>query len=560
MFESVDDAIDVAEKIEEAALDDHLAYLSDEALDAFAYLKTNAVREYERYRIKIKTDTPIDTRVWSSAVVDRQREQKREYIDRKKREQREVKEMASKAERIPIFEIGSNAEMAAKLRARLDEEESPLAFDRQELWKYDPQNGLWSQLKDSAVSQLLQSWDGAMIVDPHDPERSKELHVNNYAVPTQMLKHRVDTGDRGEGFFDGAPRSVTFEDVTLLVEGSAIVAADHAPSHKATMGLDFPYIPDFPTPLFDQYLEGIFYFDHDAVEKIKMLQEFVGAALFGSATDFGRAMMLHDVKGEGGTGKSQGLEIVSSIFPDSASCSIPPQALNDEYSGAELIGKRINVVYETPSDDFISEAGLKAIIHGEPITRRKIRREPVRFRPTAAHLFATNELPQAPGTTGAFWDRWMVLELNRRFRDTDEVIPNIGKKIVDRELPGVVAWAVEGAERLFRQGDYTMPDSCRKSLEKWKAEARPVQVFLDECCRQVGDVGGDSWTEASEVYERYREWAHKNGFGRLNRTNFGKRLNHTGVEKKKSSTVKYRLRLLSEWEAGSRGLDDASPI
>lgn len=537
---TTDEAIEVAEEARKRydPADERFVYLEAEVLEAAALLKRAEPLHYERLRQSVK-DSVIDARTWASAVTEVLREQKRE--DAAKSDARRV-EAARKAG-VPIFELGSNAELAATMHAQLDTRDRPLSYDYGDVHRYDDGSGLWRVMPRSELSTAFQAWDGAPIVKA-DGDGTYPFRCNNVATPIDMLSDLVDSGPRGTGYFEDAPHAVAFKNGVLVIDERTgeIDAWDHDPEHRVRVGLPFDYDPDATCPEWIGYLKSVFADDEDAADKRRLLQEFAGGALFGIAPSYNKAMVLFSHGG--GTGKSQTLRVFRAMFPEQAVTSIAPQDMSDDYKGAELLGSRLNIVFETPENDFISESGLKAIIGGEQITRRPIRKDPITFSPRAAHVFAANILPSAPGTTEAFWDRWIVVGYNRKFRDSNDERRELWKLIVRHELPGVVAWAVDGAIRLIRQDGYTMPSSAAGLLEAWKKEARPVQGFVEECCTPLVDVA-NAWTLSSELYKAYKEWAEENGFrGRLNITNFGKRLSAIGVRDKHTNEgTKYNVTL-----------------
>lgn len=528
-------AVEKANSTEEGA---ETAVFEPDALEAFAVLKVESMLEFTRFKNQLPSH--VNKRDWGSAVSAAAKDHKRKERARRLEEKAATKRQASKAADVPVFDIGDHAEIARKLRTRLGGEDTPLAFDFGDVRRYAPDNGLWELYPNSKLSSIIQSWSGAVVME--DEDRIRELKINNVTTPIEMLKHLVDDGEFGRDFFESAPYSVAFDDCVLVVEGDQVVVREHAPEHGAKMGMDFAWDPDSPHDLLDEYFEGVFYSDQDALEKVAILQEFAGACLMGMATRYGKAFLLYDSDGRGGTGKSQFLDVMKGMYPDPKNqiCDIPPQDLGDDYKGAVLAGKRVNIVKETPSSDFLTEAGLKAMVHGERVTRRPIRSAPISFLPEAGHIFNANTLPSAPGSTGAFWDRWVVVEFTRRFRETDDDVPAIGKAIASKELPGIVAWAVEGARRLLKQGRYTMPASSADALDAWQRQARPVQVFLEENFVEMGDIETPRrWTPASELYREYKSWVRENGFGQLSRTNFGTRVKQLGYDYRRLSDGGY---------------------
>ena len=189
-------------------------------------------------------------------------------------------------------------------------------------------------------------------------------------------------------------------------------------------------------------------------------------------------------------------------------------------------------------------------MHGEVITRRPIRRDIITFSPKALHVFAGNTLPNAPGATGAFWDRWEVLEFSRRFRDTDDAIPEIGQKIVENEFEHLVHAALRGAQRVLERGEYTQSTSGTEALARWRSNADPVGMFIEEWCSPIDlATPAAQWALAGELYSEYREWCEKRGENpHHTKRKFTRALRGAGYERKRSNGARYPLRVLSRQE------------
>jgi P4 family phage/plasmid primase-like protien len=453
----------------------------------------------------------------------------------------------------------SDTEMANELLEHLESDGAPCVYDMGVLYQYDPDSGIWERLYESKryegplsrkVSDLL---EGAPVIDSETYEQKREVKINKGDTDGAIKKitdFRQDTDRFPQPFFDDAPRGVGFANtfVEVDLEAGELNTKPHAAEHAQRVGFDFPLADDPDTELFDkEYLKGVFAPDDDASDKKKLVYEIIGVGILGFATAdiTGRAFMLH---GGRGTGKSTLLRIMQSLFPDDAIEHLQPQLFGDQQDGAALEGARLNVVTETPAADVLRESGFKAIVHGETISRSAKYKPRVKFTPRAMHLFACNELPGAPGTTDAYWDRWHGLTFNRRFRDTDEEHPNLAQEIINNELQGIASKAVSAARGVLKRGGYTWPDSSRELIDEWRETGDPVQKFFAECTTMEGvDKGNKStWAKKSKVWEMWQWWREHKGYHEINHQNFQKRAKQAGYPKGKSNTMRLRCRLTQD--------------
>jgi putative DNA primase/helicase len=298
---------------------------------------------------------------------------------------------------------------------------------------------------------------------------------------------------------------------------------DHSPEHRARTGYPFTYDRRSPTR-FLAFLESVWRDDADKDEKIALVQEFGGACLIGNATTYQRAIVS---KGAGANGKGVTTQILVAAMPPESTTAIPPQEMGNEYRRAMLAGKRLNVVNELPEADIIDSEAFKAVVAGDPIVGRHIRQPPFTFQPVAGHFFAANRLPGTNDLTHGFWRRLVVLEFNRSFTTDPARNPHLAREIIDTELPAIVSWLLEGAVRLMREREYTVPASHSQAVAEWRRNADQVAQFVEERTRPLG--AGEALGEgASDLYAAYRQWAIQNGHRPVAANKFGSRMSDLG--------------------------------
>lgn len=453
----------------------------------------------------------------------------------------------------------SEVELARRLLQQLEQGGHECIADLGNLYRYRPDRGIWECIwredYTGPLSREVHDYDGAPILDSDTYEPTGQtVRINSSKTEGVIKAARNQRQDYWEEyphpFFSSSPAGAVFANGFMYADRSAgeLQFRDHAPEHAQRVGFDFEFDPNARPTLFLDYLRGAFEPDPSPEEKIKLVGEMMGAGLLGLATfDIaGRAFMLH---GEKGTGKSTLLKVLSALYPDDAITHLPPQELCDSTEGAGLEGARLNLVYEAPQKQVLRESGFKAIVHGETVRRRAPYRQEVEFSPDALHVFACNELPPAPGATGAFWDRWHAISFNRKFRNTDDEIPDLDRKIINREMKGVTAFAVAGANRLLEQEGYTMPPSSEALLERWQREADPVKQFLADCTSRAVEFDNmQTWAKRSRVWNAWEAWRRENGYNRLNRNTFKSRMQQAGVDYGQSGVERVSLQLKDDWD------------
>jgi len=181
-----------------------------------------------------------------------------------------------------------------------------------------------------------------------------------------------------------------------------------------------------------------------------LLQETVGAALVGCLHRFERAVYLH---GKARAGKSTVLRLIEAACPAEAIGSVPPGDGAEDYHRATLANLRINLVGELPKDKPIPAAEFKAVVGRDRISGRHPYGRPFSFRPSCAHFFNSNHWICTRDQHPAFFDRWLLIHFPNTVPDAERD-PELARRIVRDELPGVLHWALLGATRLLQRGHF----------------------------------------------------------------------------------------------------------
>jgi P4 family phage/plasmid primase-like protien len=441
---------------------------------------------------------------------------------------------------------GDHVEIALHTLAELEGEGAPVIFDYGSMHRFDEALGLWSPLDEATVSRVIQSFAGVAIQGEKKPLR---IRAGDVSGATRLAAHRVAR----PGFFAEAPRGLAFANGFVSVSAEGIgELRPHSPDNRARLGYAFAYERG-PAPMrWLQFLDGVFRDDADKQEKILLVQEFFGASLVGIAPTFQRCFVA---LGDGENAKSKLGDIILAAMPAGSTCAIPPQAFEQEYRRAMLAGKRLNFVSELPEAEIIASESFKAIIDGSTITGRAIREAPFDFRPVAGHYYAANKLPGTNDQTHAFWRRFIVVTFNRCFEGDPARDPLVAEKIIAAELPAIVVWLLDGAARMLRQGEYTIPASHHEAIAKWRRGADQVALFLDE--RTTGSneprpslEGPNDWTAASILYDEFVRWADRNRHRPMASNKFGTRMSDLKRAPHKTKRgAYYPVRILGSGEA-----------
>lgn len=334
---------------------------------------------------------------------------------------------------------------------------------------------------------------------------------------------------------DGGGHLLNFPNCTYDLNSYA--PAPHSREDCITHVLNYEYDENAECPRWLQFLnevlvrEGTTEPDQDL---IALFQEAVGYAL----TSETKHEAMFWLPGEGGNGKTVALTVISELLgPLTMTANF--HTLHEDYTLADLPGKRLLFSTESERGQTIAEGVIKNIVSGERIRARQIYGAFFEFRPVAKLFWAVNNLPVIKDTSASIWRRLYTLpfyrELPEGVKDTN-LIPRLRT-----ELPGILNWAIWGLYRLRQNGKFTQAEAATSVLEELKIDANPIARWIDEKTSATIEPA----TAAATLYDDYRNWAKDNGHMVMSSTSFGRELKRAKVGFKRSNGARYALILNS---------------
>ena len=419
---------------------------------------------------------------------------------------------------------GDHVELADALVEQLASTTDAVYTDG-DIYRYDPTRGLWLAVRPDEASRMLMQLAGVPV---GESGKSLKMRSSDVAGAIKLACDRLTQ----ERFFSGAADGLAFANGFATVTADGVALRPHAPEHRARTAYDFDYDGSATSATFDRMLDMAFGADPDGDAKAAALQEMTGACLLGIATRYQTAFFLF---GPGGEGKSAMLDVLRGAMPPGSVTAIPPAQFASEYTRAQLAGVRMNVVAELPEARILDATAFKALVTGDLINARHIYRRPFTFVPTAGHIFAANGLPDAKDLSHGFWRRILVIAFLNRVPEAERD-RDIARRVLERERPGVVRWALDGAVRLLARGAYAVPASSITMLEQWRRDANPIAEFVAQRTRRETDEA--LWTPAQRLYCAYRSWCDQTGHSAENQTLFGRKVGQLLDGGKHTSTGK----------------------
>lgn len=394
---------------------------------------------------------------------------------------------------------GNNHSEIADMVIKNFEEISDICFYQSEFWRYN--GAYWESLPDHEIMKVIANEYGDLDLAKRYSDHKGILNIMANKVASDLTTTRV----KGVNFANG-----------VLLENGKLVA--HKPEYGFQYCLDFSYDKNLAGRAFkfQKFLEDSWGHNDDYEDKLKALQEAMCMTIFGMGPLYQRAILLF---GMPKTGKSQLLDIVSSLVSDKAKCVCTPEMWATTFGTAEMSGKILNVCGELSENKLIDGQMFKMIVAGEEITAQMKHKPLFQYRPMATHWFASNHLANSTDVSKAFTRRWLILEFDKV---VENPIPGLGGTIVAEERDAIVAWAVEALPRLKAQGDLTLPASHLAQVRDMAYENNNVRHFVEGsgfvtrhemCDGMTGDEMLKKYPSVTEdrLYEAYFQFCMMSG-------------------------------------------------
>jgi len=368
-------------------------------------------------------------------------------------------------------------------------------------------SGLYRWLLGRAYME--ENLDGGIVLKPYEADKSKITNIIDallmecplIAEPPCWLDGRTEPHPTGLVSF---PNGVL--DVYPYLAGESAELLPLSPLYFTFNGLPYNFDPKADCPLFKKFIQEILPGD---AKKIRLLQEWMGYLIL-PKTDQQKFMVFN---GPSGSGKTTLLGAIEAMLGSNQVCHPSLMGMGQEYGLGQFIGKLWACIGDAHLDPMAKKQvimerlkELTGNVHPKLMVRRMhIAEEDVHIY--ARITLACNDLPDLPDSGGALPRRTLALAFTEKF-ETETRKPD--RQLADKlatEAPGIFNWALEGLDRLTRQGYFTIPESSEELAKKFAANASPISQFVDYCC----EVGSHRKEQDDVVYDVWRNWGREHG-------------------------------------------------
>lgn len=378
-------------------------------------------------------------------------------------------------------------------------------------WMRRAESGAWEEVEEISVRRAVydvlgaacyQSLDpntGEVKLLPWTPNRARVEDVLQ-ALSTQcLIPGHVDPPCWIQGrSFSEARGLLVCRNGVLELEGRRL--GEHDPRLFTLVSVPFDYDPQAWVPgRWLQFLAELWPQDPDQID---CLQEVFGYVLSGR-TNLQKIPLLVGPK-RAGKGTIAG--VLRALIGEGNVVGVSLNSIASNFGLQPLLDKPLALVSDAriggDSDQLVER--LLSISGEDTVTvDRKYKsswtgRLPTRF------LILSNELPRLRDTSGAMASRFVVMTLTRSWYGQenplllDEFLP---------ELPGILNWALDGLDRLVKQGRFTQGEEATYARETMEDAGSPVAAFVRARCEI--DLEGE--VEKNELFQAYVGWCFEHG-------------------------------------------------
>lgn len=195
---------------------------------------------------------------------------------------------------------------------------------------------------------------------------------------------------------------------------------------------------------------------------------------------------------------------------------------------ADLFRVRLAVCNEMEEDCAFDQVRLKRLTGGDRIRARRMRQDFWEFDPSHKIWVASNHRPYARSDDDAVWRRLPVIPFDVRIPDAERDRGLLD--VLRGELPGILAWAVQGCLEWQERGLH-IPDEVLTATSTYRQEVDAIGQFLDECCI-IPSPGAKATSK--ELYRAYRRHCDEVGEMPVSRQAFGASLTRRKIQRGKS--------------------------
>jgi putative DNA primase/helicase len=239
-------------------------------------------------------------------------------------------------------------------------------------------------------------------------------------------------------------------------------------------------------------------------EVVDYLQRVAGYCLTGSTQEHA----LFFLYGTGANGKTTFLNAITRALGDyhrAAPIETFTSTSTDRHPTdlAGLRGARLVTAIETEEGRRWAESRIKTLTGGDKIAARFMRQDFFEYTPQFKLIIAGNHKPGLRSVDEAIRRRFNLIPFTVTI-PPEERDPGLGDTLL-QELPGILAWIIEGCLIWQRKG-LCPPRVVTDATATYLEDEDAIAAWIEDCCERA-----DEFTTSSCLFKSWSDWATTNG-------------------------------------------------
>ncbi len=231
--------------------------------------------------------------------------------------------------------------------------------------------------------------------------------------------------------------------------------------------------------------------------------------------------------GEGGSGKSTPLSLLSSIIGEDNVANVALEQLSQRFAVFNLMGKLTDVCADLKIQALEDVTIVKKLTGEDRLFAEQKGKDGFSFRSYAKLIFSTNELPLIRDErSNGFYRRLLVLNFPKPPEHPD---PNLLEKL-RKEADYFIHLSMKALHRMYENGHITESSGSAQAVKRLRLDSDTVEAFLSE----KAFIVPDGREERGRLYAAYLLYCQSEERRELNRNTFFRALRTKGFEEIKS--------------------------
>lgn len=330
---------------------------------------------------------------------------------------------------------------------------------------------------------------------------------------------------------------INFKNGTLDINRETTVLRDFDKKDFLTYQLPYEYDPEAKAPMFEKYLNRVL----PDKQAQTVIAEYLGNALGAPALQQQKILFLI---GNGNNGKSVFCDIVKATMGKENVSAFSLSSLTQENSHSRPLieDKLLNYCSDISTDLNINN--FKIMARGEEIEARYLFNQSFVMTHYARLVFNCNSFPTNLENSEGFWRSFLTIPFEQTI-SPEERDPELAKKIIAAELPGIMNWILEGARRVIHNKKYSPCPLADQTLEKYRIAASSTLSFLQD---KGYKPGFNESCLISELYNAFKFYCQDSTRAAVGNKKFHENLEKAGytVKRERSGFRVYYSKLVED--------------